>query len=73
MCQFIACFSIECDNMTPVTRCCTEPFAHRIVADIAELFGIVRIVTQTGIPEILLKQDAIVRDQPVFPIRDYTR
>ena len=70
MCQFIACFSIECDNMTPVTRCCTEPFAHWIIADIAELFGMVRIVTQTGIPEITLKKDSIVQCQIPLEVSD---
>ena len=73
MCQFIACFSIECDNMPPVARCCAEPFAHRIVADIAELFGIVRIISQARIPEIFLEMDSAMLRYIVLPMLYHMR
>lgn len=58
MFQFLASLAAERNDMRPVSRNGAKAFANRIVADIAELLNIVRIVAQAGIPEIALKTNA---------------
>ena len=66
--QFLARVTTERNDMRPISRSGTKTFANGIVADVTELLAAVRIVAQTGVPEVSLKQNAEMRRQIALEI-----
>lgn len=58
MFQLLASLATERNDMRPFSRNGAKAFSNRIVADIAELHGIVRIIAQASIEKITLKAGA---------------
>ena len=58
---FFAGGAVEGDYVWPIARCGAEIFAHGVIADVAEFFGVVCIVANARIEEVALKAETETR------------
>ena len=88
MLAFESRFAVEGDDVRPVDGAGTDTrrfganrptvgdqtlFPNGIVADVAEFFGVVRVVAEAGVEEVALEAKTISRRQEMFELRNHVR
>ena len=70
---FEAGFAVEGDDVRPVDGTGNEIFTNGVVADVAEFFGVMCIVAEAGVEEVLLERHAEMFRHIVFPMLHHVR